>query len=69
MTQYVVDMKRAVFGWPFYITCNLVAYTLEQRGPAAKVAVGFASMLFAAVTTALWAALWLAPLWLVVLLQ
>ena len=69
MKKYVVDMKRAAFGWPFYITWNLVAYTLEQGGPAAKVAVGFASMLFALLTTALWGALWLAPVWLVVLLQ
>jgi hypothetical protein len=69
MKQYVVDMRRAAFGWPFYITCNLVAYTLEQRGPAAKVAVGCASLLFAVFTTALWAALWLVPVWLILLLQ
>ena len=61
-------MKRAVFGWPFYITSNLMAYTLEQHGPATKVAVGLSSLLFAVLTTAVWAALWLAPVWLVLLL-
>ena len=69
MKQYFVGMKRAAFGWPFYVTWNLVAYTREQRGPAAKIAVGFASLLFSVLTTALWATLWLAPLWLVLLLQ
>lgn len=69
MRPYAVGMKRAAFGWPFYIGWNLVAYTREQRGPTAKLAVGFASMMFAVLTTTLWVALWLAPVWLVLLLR
>ena len=69
MRQYAVGLKQAAFGWPFYIGWNLVAHTREQRGPAAKAAVGLAATLFAVLTTALWAALWLAPIWLVLLLR
>jgi hypothetical protein len=36
MKSFVVNARRAAFGWPFYVTWNLAAYAKEQEGPSAK---------------------------------
>lgn len=30
MKTFVITARRAAFGWPFYVTRNLAAYTQEQ---------------------------------------
>ena len=37
MKSFVVNFKRAVFGWPFYAVRNLAAYTSERHGRARAV--------------------------------
>jgi len=63
MKSFVVNARRAAFGWPFYVTWNLAAYTKEQDGPSAKVRVAAWSFLLVTFTTALWTAAWLLALW------
>jgi len=65
MKSFVVNARRAAFGWPFYVTWNLLAYTQEQEGPSAKVKVAVWSVLLVTFTTALWAAAWLLALWMI----
>jgi len=65
MKSFVVNARRAAFGWPFYITWNLAAYAKEQEGPSAKARVALCAILLVTFTTALWAAAWLLPVWLI----
>ena len=58
MKSFVVNARRAAFGWPFYVTWNLAAYTKEQEGPSAKAKVAVWSFLLVTFTTALWASAW-----------
>jgi hypothetical protein len=57
MKPFIVTAKRAVFGWPFYSTWNLVAYTKEQQEPDRRFMV--AGTMVAVFTSGLWAAFWL----------
>jgi hypothetical protein len=63
MKSFVVNATRAAFGWPFYVTWNLAAYTKEQDGPSAKVKVAVCGILLMTFTTALWASAWFIALW------
>jgi hypothetical protein len=57
MKPFIVSVKQAVFGWPFYSTWNLVAYAREQQEPGERFKV--AATMVAVVTSGLWAACWL----------
>jgi len=65
MKTFVVNARRAAFGWPFYITWNLVAYAKEQERPSAKARVALCAILLVIFTTALWASAWLLALWMI----
>ena len=64
MAPYEVSVRRAAFGWPFYVTWNLVIHTREQRSIPAKVETALGAVLFVILTTAPWAAFWLTAGWL-----
>jgi hypothetical protein len=59
MKTFVITARRAAFGWPFYVTQNLAAYTQEQAEPSAKLRVAFCGALLIMITSAIWAAGWL----------
>lgn len=63
MRTVEVGLKRAVFGLPFYVAWNLVAYVQEQQGLAAKARTAVAALPCIAIATALWAAPWLVVVW------
>jgi hypothetical protein len=65
MKALVMNARRAAFGWPFYITWNLVVYAKEQEGPAAITKVAVFAILLVIFTTALWAIAWLLTLWMI----
>jgi hypothetical protein len=62
---FEISLRRAAFGWPFYVTWNLVVHTRQQRSIAAKVETALGAVLFVILTTAPWAAFWLTDGWLV----
>jgi hypothetical protein len=64
MKSFVVNAKKALFGWPFYTGWNLVAYTIEHRRPTAKPLRPLSVLLFFVITTAVWAMLWVMVFWL-----
>jgi hypothetical protein len=64
MKSFVVNAKKALFGWPFYTGWNLVAYTIEHRRPTAKPLRPLSVLLFFVLTTAVWATLWVMVFWL-----
>jgi hypothetical protein len=63
MQSFVVNFKRAAFGWPLYAAHNLAAYTIECRGRATAATL-LMSVLFWCLTTGAWVALWMAVFWL-----
>jgi hypothetical protein len=65
MKTFVVNARRAAFGWPFYNIWNLVAYAKEQEGPSAKAKVALCALPLVIFTTALWAAPWFPILWMI----
>jgi len=65
MKIFVVNPRRAAFGWPLYVTWNLVAYAKEQEGPSAKARVAVCAIALVIFTTALWAAAWLLIPWMI----
>jgi hypothetical protein len=65
MKPFVVNVRRAAFGWPFYVAWNLAAYTKEQEVPSAKARVAVCAIPLVIFTTALWAAAWLLILWMI----
>jgi len=69
MKSFQVSARQAAFGWPLYITRNLVAYTAEHQCPAQRAKVAAAAILFALITTAAWAAVWLAGAWMMLRLM
>lgn len=64
MKPFVVNARRAVFGLPFYAGWNLVAFTKEQETRAERAKVAVYIVLGWIITTALWAAVWMLVLWL-----
>jgi hypothetical protein len=64
MKTYVLNIKKAAFGWPIYTACNLAAYTFEAPGWPTRAFRLVFSLLFFVLTTAAWAALWIFILWL-----
>jgi hypothetical protein len=67
MKTFEVDLKRAVFGWPYYTALNLVGYTLERKGRARNSRL-LGALLFWVITTGAWAAVWETVVWLMILL-
>jgi hypothetical protein len=57
MKPFIVSVKQAVFGWPFYSTWNLVACTSEQHEPDGKFMVAATTVVL--LTSGLWLAFWL----------
>ena len=64
MKSFVVNAKKALFGWPFYTGWNFVAYTIEHQGRTAKALRPLSVLLFFVFTTAAWAMLWVMVFWL-----
>jgi hypothetical protein len=64
MKTFVLNIKKAAFGWPIYTACNLAAYTVEPREWTTRALRLVASLLFFVLTTAAWAALWILVFWL-----
>jgi hypothetical protein len=60
----VLNIKKAAFGWPIYTACNLAVYSFEAREWTTRAFRLVASLLFFALTTAAWAALWIFVFWL-----
>lgn len=60
MGLFVIGVRRAVFGLPFYVTWNLAVSTREQPGTMEKIKLVIFAVPVAIVTTSLWTALWLA---------
>jgi hypothetical protein len=63
MQLFVVNFKRAAFGWPLYAAYNLAAYMIECRGRMTA-AMLLMSVLFWCLTTGAWVALWMTIFWL-----
>jgi hypothetical protein len=57
MKPFIVSVKQAVLGWPFYSTWNLVAYMREQHEPDWSFMV--AATMVVLFTSGLWLAFWL----------
>jgi hypothetical protein len=64
MKIFVLNIRRAAFGWPIYTAWNLAAYTIEAREWTTRAFRLLLSLLFFVLTTAAWAALWIFALWL-----
>jgi hypothetical protein len=63
MKIFVVNFKRAAFGWPVYTARNLAGYANELHGRA-KASRLLAAVVFWTITTGAWATLWVAAVWL-----
>lgn len=44
MNAFVMTASRAAFGWPFFVTWNLVAYAKEQERSSAKAMVALCAI-------------------------
>ena len=67
MKIFVVNFKRAAFGWPIYTACNLADYTngLHGRARASRL---LAAVVFWTITTGAWAMLWVGAFWVLTML-
>jgi hypothetical protein len=64
MKIFVLNIKKAAFGWPIYTAWNLAAYTIEPREWTTRAFRLLLCLLFFVLTTAAWAALWVFGFWL-----
>jgi hypothetical protein len=63
MKIFVVNFKRAAFGWPIYTARNLAGYANELHGRA-RASRLLAAVVFWTITTGAWAMLWVGAFWL-----
>ena len=64
MSLSEVNAAKAIFGWPLYSTLNAVSFSGAQPDWRARVTTFTQFLPVLGVTTAIWAIVWAAPIWL-----